>query len=83
MVNSFTIDPSEYQNNDVDKWAQESFELSKSNVYTGIKENQAIPQDYIDKNQIAIQKQIVLGGLRLANVIKTVFGSAKAQEFLN
>jgi hypothetical protein len=55
-------------------WANESFELSKSNVYSGIKENEALPEDYITKNQDAIQRQIVLGGLRLSYVITTIFG---------
>lgn len=56
-------------------WAMESWELSKTNVYSGISEQKPLPESYIDKNQDAIEEKIVLGGLRLANVIKTLFGS--------
>jgi hypothetical protein len=36
MLNEFTVSNSEWQNVDVEKWSAESFELSKSNVYTGV-----------------------------------------------
>lgn len=40
-----------------------------------IKENQAASDSYVQENQKVIEKQIVIGGLRLATVIKQVFGN--------
>jgi len=44
-----------------------------------IKENQAASDNYVQKNQQVIEKQIVIGGLRLATVIKQVFGNNTKQ----
>lgn len=41
-------------------------------------ENQALSDNYVKKNQDVIERQIVLGGLRLATVIKQIYGG-KAQ----
>lgn len=75
MVSKNDIPESEWQNTDVELWAKESYELSANNVYNGIHEGQALPQDYIKKNQAAIQKQIVMGGLRLAYLIESIFSN--------
>ena len=40
-----------------------------------IKENQAASDSYVQDNQKVIEKQIIIGGLRLATVIKQVFGN--------
>jgi hypothetical protein len=75
MVAKNIFSPSDYENVDINSWANESFELAKSSVYSDITEKKALPQSYIDENQKAIDKQIVIGGLRLAYVIKTIFGN--------
>ncbi|TNV72394.1 hypothetical protein FGO68_gene13626 [Halteria grandinella] len=67
------ITPGEWKNLDIHQWALESFEISKASVYPGIKEGEALPDEYIAKNQDIIQRQIVLGGLRLSNIIQTIF----------
>ena len=71
---------SEWQNLDVTKWSTESFEISKSTVYPTVEPNVALSEAYISKAQAAIQKQIALGGLRLAYVIQHIFGSAAEEE---
>ena len=43
--------------------------------FSGIHEGQAIPQDYIVKNQAAITKQVVVGGYRLAYLIEQIFAN--------
>lgn len=53
-------------------WAEESFEISESKVYSGVKENQSVSDDYVkDRNAIA-ERQIVLGGYRLASLLKSL-----------
>lgn len=42
--------------------------------------NQALPQDYIDKNNNIAARQLVLAGHRLAMVIEMIFGKSLAQE---
>ena len=73
---------SEWENIDVPKWTLESFEVSKEAVYPTVEPNTPLSQAYMAKAQDAIQKQIALGGLRLAYVIQQIFGSA-ATETVN
>lgn len=85
MKSKYNFDPSEYQNTDVDHWADESYVLSSTHVYEGITENKPLSQDYITHNQDHIQSQIVIGGYRLAYMIKTIFGNNqvnKSTDFL-
>ena len=42
----------------------------------GVTENEAVPQDYIDKNLPIAENQIVLGGYRLYYIISYIFGSS-------
>lgn len=61
---------------DVVSWAQESFKISEDFVYEGIKENEALPEEYVAKCKTIAEKQIVIGGHRLANFLKTLDFSA-------
>ena len=71
---------SEWQNIDVDKWTQESFQVSKDAVYPTVEPNVPLSQAYITKAQGAIEKQIALGGLRLAYVLEHIFGTASVNQ---
>lgn len=71
---------SEWQNIDVDKWTQESFQVSKDAVYPTVEPNVPLSQAYITKAQGAIEKQIALGGLRLAYVLEHIFGTASVNH---
>lgn len=62
-------------------WAKESFEISKSFVYTGIKENEPLPESYKTKGLEIAERRIATGGYRLAHLMKTIFG-AKEEAFL-
>ena len=43
-------------------------------------ENQSLSDDYVKTNQDIIEKQIVLGGLRLATTIKQIYGNKVVQQ---
>lgn len=79
MESQYNFADGDWQNINVDHWTQDSFRLTKSNVYVGVKPNVALSKDYIAKNADAIQRQVVLGGLRLAYAIQHIFGS-RAEE---
>ena len=79
MESKYSFSTGQWQNIDIDAWTQESFALAKSNVYPGVKANEALSASYIQKNGDAITRQVVLGGLRLANVIQHIFGGASAE----
>lgn len=49
-MNSQSIDASEYQYYDVYRWADETFKTGSQNAYTGVKEGEKVPDDYISKN---------------------------------
>jgi len=76
MESKFSFNPSDWQNMDIAQWVKDSFELSKNNVYPDVTPGKALSAAYVEKNKQALEKQIVLGGLRLAFVIQNIFGSA-------
>ena len=56
------------------KWVQESIELSKDVVYNGIKEGEALSDQYLKHARKVVNRQVVLGGLRLSSMIIDIFG---------
>jgi hypothetical protein len=60
---------------DISSWVNDSFELAKSGVYPGVVAGQPLTEEYLERNKNALERQIVLGGLRLAYVIENIFGN--------
>lgn len=70
LCNELTIEEKKkIQNNSVEVWMNESRELLPE-VYNFDKK---IKQDYIDKNKLVIEKQLVKAGIRLAMVLHNTF----------
>ena len=66
-------DKSTYESIDYEAFSDEAYEKSHS-LYDGIVENEAVSQDYLDKNLPVAYEQLVLGGYRLFYTIKYMFG---------
>jgi len=49
-------------------------------VYPTVEPNTPLSEAYMEKARDAIQKQIALGGLRLAYVLQHIFGESEAPE---
>ena len=80
-MNTYTISDEVAQNLDVFSWAKESYKISQDFVYTGIKENEALPDEYVSKCKEIAEKQIVIGGHRLANLLKSLdFSTFKNED---
>lgn len=63
-------------------WAKDSFEKSENFVYSDITENAKLPADYV-KNGVSIaEKQIVIGGFRLAHVLMSIYGNQEVDKFV-
>jgi len=71
---TFNIDSKDEFDTNVNHWAADSFALVEG-VYGDISEDEALPDSYISKNQPLAERQLVLGGLRLAHVLTTIYGS--------
>ena len=54
--------------------------MSKSNVYAGIKENMQPSDDYVRSSNYLLKRNIVLGGLRLSQVIIDLYGNKNVVE---
>ena len=65
---------------DVFQWAADDFKIAKEFLYKGIKQNEELPQNYIDGAKQIAEKQVLIGGLRLANLLKSLNLSAKSVE---
>lgn len=66
------IDADVASNIDVNQWAQDSYKISSEFVYDGVNPNEALTKDYISKGKDIAEKQVVIGGNRLASLLKTL-----------
>jgi len=62
-------------------WAMDSFQISTHFLYDGITQNAALPQTYVDQAVQIAERQIVLGGYRLAHSFIDIHGKG-ASKFL-
>ena len=53
-------------------WANEAYEISEAFVYDGIRENVKVSQKYVESGKKLAEKQIVIAGNRLANLLKSL-----------
>ena len=62
-------------NLDIKSWSDQAFGISQSFVYNEInhKEGQALPADYVSQGRSIVEKQLVLSGYRLKNLIVSLF----------
>lgn len=75
MEGKYSFSASEWQNTNVNMWAEESYQLAKTNVYPDVVPGQALSAAYVNKNVAAIERSMVVGGLRLAYTIQNMFGN--------
>lgn len=62
-------------------WTRESFDEARSDlVYAPLFQTNVVSQDYIGKAYALCRKKVVLGGLRLANVLKEIYLSSAGGE---
>lgn len=73
LRSNYTIDPSDYLPLKIKQWALESFHWSGEKVYKDILENSVPTNEYVEDRQKLAEKQLVLGGRRLANTLKYIF----------
>lgn len=78
MMRTFTVSESEIDSEDFRQWGYDAFLLGSKHAYAGIQEHEQLPDDYVETNAKITERQIVLGGHRLAHVISDIFGSSKA-----
>ena len=65
-------DPAVYETLDFDTMAVESFDIATT-LYDGVFEDEAVPQDYLDKNIPVANARITIGGYRLYYIIDFIF----------
>jgi hypothetical protein len=54
-------------------WANESHDIASTFAYTAPQAPTVIPQDYLDTAQTTCQRQIAIGGYRLADLLEYIF----------
>jgi hypothetical protein len=59
-------------NLDPKSWLQESYKIASEFAYKDIKENEPLSEEYITKGRDIAEKQLVLAGYRLAELLKTL-----------
>jgi len=72
MVTKWPVDSDQAKDMDPMSWASESYEITTSFVYKGIKENVKLPDSYNSKGLDLCEQRIVLAGTRLANLLKSL-----------
>jgi len=58
---------------DFNGWAQESFSLSKQQVYKDLTPRKAVPQSYIQRCTPIAERRVVWAGYRLAKLLNTIW----------
>jgi len=58
-------------------WAYDSFEIARDFLYTNVKEDYALSDDYVTLARSKAEKQIVRGGWRLAHLMMDIYGTEK------
>lgn len=62
-------------------WTRESFNEARSNaVYGPLFDSNVVTQDYVNKAYALCRKKVVLGGLRLANILKEIYLTGKSHH---
>merc|ERR1712051_352035 len=70
---SYAVDGvSVYKSTNFDKWAGESYDIAIQ-LYEGLTESAAVPQDYLDKWHPTAYERLIIGGYRLYYVIDYIF----------
>ena len=70
-------DPSVFETVDFDAISHESHDLAEQ-LYAGLTEDEAVPQEYLDKWKPVAYEQLMKGGYRLAYVVNYMFGDNKS-----
>ena len=61
------------QNDTPDRWAAESYSISKDFAYSGITEDEELPEWYVSKGKEIVMERMALGGRRLADTLKSIY----------
>lgn len=69
----------DWQSTDYDYFAQLSYNIAIQ-VYDGLTEDEAVPDDYINQWKPVAYKQLVLGGHRLYYAIDYIFSDSAANS---
>lgn len=77
LVRTVTVDKAKVAVANPADWAQESLEVARSTVYAGINPGEKPSAEYITKGQAQAEERLVLAGLRLANMLNTLFTTRK------
>jgi hypothetical protein len=57
-------------------WAYESFVVAKNTTYPALLKSVEVDQQYVDLTFNTSKKRVVLGGLRLANIVSKIYTNA-------
>lgn len=69
------------QNMNTEDWAKESYAIASTFVYKGITEDEELPDDYKAKGKAIAEKQLVIAGYRLYNLLKGLDLSVHADVY--
>ena len=56
------------------EWSRRSYHIAINHAYAGIKAHERPSQEYLEKNWPIIMRQLALGGYRLADQLKSLYG---------
>lgn len=73
-----TVPRSDYHDSDAYAWADESLQSAKDFVYPGYEFNTVLDDAYVAKATVEVNKRLMYGGRRLANLISSIYGDNSA-----
>lgn len=71
-MKKYPVSDADATNIDITAWTEDSLKIAEDFLYKRISEDQTVPAEYVKEATDIIGRQIVLGGHRLANFIKSL-----------
>jgi len=72
MMADYKIDSSVATDLEPKHWAEDSYKISSTFVYNGLEQNKKISDEYKKAGLTIAEKQVVIGGTRLANLLMSL-----------
>lgn len=75
IASAYPINKNNLNNGDFQAWADQSFELAKSQTYPGVEVNEKLSSTYVAQAADTLKTQIMYGGYRLNNLMQQIYGT--------
>lgn len=82
LAGDYPIDKSQLYDGDFQKWADESYQISKSSVYPDVHVNQPLSDEYVQQATDILSSRVMYAGYRLSNLLKQIYSTSSYEAIM-